>query len=703
MALDIEDKRLTLLKSAAQYLSPEDCLVIDRALHFAQEAHLYQKRCSGELFVFHPLAVAQYLADQGMDRPTLVAALLHDTLEDTAVSKATIEKNFGHVVADLVDGVSKLSTLPSYSKEMLLAESVQKMIMAMAKDIRVVIIKLADRRHNVQTLNALPRDKQRFKAKETLEIYVPLAARLGMKAMKEELERLSFQAMYPWRSHILTHVVQGMSHAREGIAEDIKTTFERALLQHGVTQFSLCSEKKDPYQVYLKMKHKAATLPEIMDMCAFSVVVASPEECYLALGALHACFKPLPETFKDLIAVPKSNGYQALHTILAGPHGLPLALYIRTQAMEATAQQGILAYWHASSVISNDSKKEAAQKQTDDWVSDLLQIRESVSNAKEFVAQLKRDLKPEEIYVFTPKGAIFSLPQGSTVVDFAYSIHTDIGHHCVGAQVNRKHAPLSTPLSNGDTVHVLTDEQASPDPDWLRFVRTTRARSFIQNALKKQKKEQALKLGERLLRDLLVPYGIDSQDVAFKKRMSEHFHHHDHDAFLIRLGLGDLLISDVLRSLLYEEQHTQIFRLLGNEGPVVQYAPCCHPIPDDSIVGHMTGKGLVVHRTSCLVFKAQARQSDRPSNMLQVTWPELDSNKYVASMRMEVRQINRSVPWVLSLFADEEASLKRLHLEEKDRHHVGIQLNLLVRDRRHLAKIIRRLRHSSHVIKITRI
>ncbi|MAP19420.1 MAG: bifunctional GTP diphosphokinase/guanosine-3',5'-bis(diphosphate) 3'-diphosphatase, partial [Alteromonadaceae bacterium] len=496
-----------LKQKIAEYLPPERVKLVQDSFVLAHEAHDGQMRSSGDPYITHPVAVASILADMHMDHETLMAALLHDVIEDTHYSQEDLADAFGDTVADLVEGVSKLDKIAFSSKQEAQAENFRKMMMAMVQDIRVILIKLADRTHNMRTLGSLRPDKRRRIALETLEIYSPIAHRLGIHDIKNELEDLGFQAMYPMRHRALKSAVKQARGNRKEIIENIRQELSTRLAEYKIDA-TVLGREKHLYSIYRKMKNKEKMFNEVMDIYAFRIVVHSVDDCYRSLGAMHGLYKPIETRFKDYIAIPRTNGYQSLHTSLVGPHGIPVEVQIRTVAMDQMADKGVAAHW----LYKESGDGTTAQLRARKWMQSLLELQQSASSSFEFIESVKTDLFPDEIYVFTPDGRIIELPAGATAVDFAYAVHSDIGNTCVGVRVERRNFSLSKPLENGQTVEIITSPKAKPNANWLNFVVSARARTRIRQYLKKQQSQEAINMGNRLLRHALGAVKLD--DIA---------------------------------------------------------------------------------------------------------------------------------------------------------------------------------------------
>lgn len=697
------------LRRKLEYLDDESIELVHEAYLFSLNAHKGQKRRTGEPYITHPVAVTCILADMKLDPPTLMAALLHDVIEDTGVTKADLEEKFGASVAELVDGVSKLTQIEFISRAEAQAENFRKMVMAMAKDIRVIIVKLADRLHNMRTLGSLHSLKRRRIAAETLDIFAPIAKRLGMRELSVELEELGFEALYPIRYKVLKDAVRRARGNRKRILSLIETSLHDALMKKQLSSSVINGREKHLYSIYRKMRNKHIPFNEIMDVYAFRIIVDSVDMCYRALGVVHSVYKPVPERFKDYIAIPKANGYQSLHTILFGPYGLPVEVQIRTAEMNEMATSGIAAHWLYK---ADDADMRRSQLRAQEWVKNLLELQQSAGNSLEFIESVKVDLFPDEVYVFTPRGDIMELPAGATAVDFAYAVHTDIGNSCVAVKIDRQLAPLSTRLINGQTIEVITSTAGRPNPAWLDFIRTSKARSGIRHFLKTQRRVESVQLGRQLLKKALSDYSL-----LLKKISPEVINHVVKEAglksmedLLEEIGLGNraaALVASRMHTISQEETDFTTsavphhpLTIKGTEGMVVHYATCCYPVPGDPIVGIMDmGKGILVHVDTCPRIAKMRRQRDR---YLPLRWSSQAKGEF--SVNIHVQVINeRGVLAVLALaIADADANIEDITVREKDGQHYLVGFRVLVSDRIHLARVIRSLRRVKWVTKVRR-
>ncbi|WP_417361902.1 bifunctional GTP diphosphokinase/guanosine-3',5'-bis pyrophosphate 3'-pyrophosphohydrolase [Gallaecimonas pentaromativorans] len=691
------------------YLDPAQVELIRQAYVLARDAHEGQSRSSGEPYITHPVAVTGILADMRLDHETLCAALMHDTIEDTPVTKEQIAEQFGEPVAELVEGVSKLDKIKFNSKEEAQAENFRKMIMAMTQDIRVILIKLADRTHNMRTLGALRPDKKRRIARETLEIYAPLANRLGIHNIKNELEELGFEALYPMRQRVLRESVKRATGNRKQLVNNILDGI-RARLDEQHIQCEVKGREKHLYSLYNKMRNKELQFHEVMDIIAFRIIVKDLDTCYRVLGAMHNLYKPKPGRFKDYIAIPKANGYQSLHSTLVGPHGVPIEIQIRTDDMDLMADRGVAAHWLYKKDGENSGT--TAQVRARRWMQSLLDLQQSAGNSFEFIENVKSDLFPDEIYVFTPDGRILELPAGATPVDFAYAVHTDVGHACVGARVDRLPYPLSMPLENGQTVEIITSPGARPNAAWLNFVVTSRARAKIRSHLKLLKSEEAIVLGKRLLNHALGGTKLDDLPKEKVQAVLESTHSDSIDDLLANIGLGNAMSIVVARRLQDGDVEEDTAKkatassggrklpIRGAEGMLVTFARCCRPIPGDAIVGHMSpGRGLVVHQESC--GNISGWQSD-PVRFIPVQWEEGIDGEFITEVRVDILNHQGALATLTSAISSAGASIQNLNTEERDSRLYSIYVQLTTHNRVHLANVMRRIRKVPEVVRIAR-
>ena len=695
----------TLADRLSTYLGPDQVNLVRRAYFYAEQAHDGQRRRSGEAYVTHPLAVANILADMHMDHQSLMAAMLHDVIEDTGIPKEALVAQFGETVAELVDGVSKLTQMNFETKAEAQAENFQKMAMAMARDIRVILVKLADRLHNMRTLEVLAGEKRRRIAKETLEIYAPIANRLGMHTMRVEFEDLGFKAMHPMRSERIRAAVRRARGNRNEIVEKIEQSLIHCLEREGL-EGEVLGREKHLYSIYKKMRGKRKAFHEIMDVYAFRIVVDKADTCYRVLGAVHSLYKPLPGRFKDYIAIPKANGYQSLHTTLFGMHGVPIEIQIRTREMEEMANNGIAAHWLYKS-DENDVPK-GTHARARQWVKGVLELQQRAGNSLEFIESVKIDLFPDEVYVFTPKGRIMELPKGSTAVDFAYAVHTDVGNTCIACRVNRRLAPLSQALESGSTVEIVTAPGARPNPAWLNFVVTGKARTHIRHALKLQRRSESISLGERLLNKALTGFetSLDKISAERIRQVLAEYHVEFIEDLLEDIGLGNRMAYVIARRLLASdgEQAPSAegpLAIRGTEGLVLSYAKCCTPIPGDPIVGHLSaGKGMVVHLDTC---RNIAEFRHNPDKCIQLSWAKDVTGEFNVELRIELEHQRGLIALLAGSVNAADGNIEKIGMDERDGRVSVVQLVVSVHDRVHLARVIKKLRAIKGVTRITRL
>jgi RelA/SpoT family (p)ppGpp synthetase len=692
-----------LLDKLETYLPPAQIERVREAYEFSAERHEGQKRVSGEPYITHPVAVADILADLRLDGDTLVAAILHDVIEDTPTAKAEIASLFGAVVADLVDGVSKLDQIQFKNRQEAQAESFRKMLLAMVRDIRVIMVKLADRMHNMRTLGVMPPIKRRRSARETLEIYAPIAERLGLYAVKLELEDLGFRALYPYRYKVLERELKrARGNQKEfvgKIAETIKGALKKASIQGGVE-----GREKHLYSIYKKMQLKGISLNEMVDVYGFRIIVDSADTCYRTLGLVHGLYKPMPGRFKDYIAIPRVNGYQSLHTTLFGPNGIPIEVQIRSEQMHRVAESGIAAHWKYKS--GGDVYGGIEHDRAREWLASLVQIQEGGSS-EEFLESVKVDLFPDKVYVFTPKGKILRLPTGATAVDFAYAIHTDVGNRCVAAKVDRRLVPLRTPLRNGQTVEIITAKGATPNPSWSGFLVTAKARAAIRQYLKNMKRGEAVELGKRLLGQALEEFSLNLKKIptADVDAVVKELALKDADELFEKIGLGERLAPLVARRLQPPQENGEHvasgpLMIAGTEGLLVTYARCCFPIPNDPIMAYLSaGRGVMIHRQNCGNLAGYRKQ---PEKWIPVAWEGTEGRSFSSEIQLEVSNRVGVLAAVASSVADTETNIDHVVLEERDADTSALTLELQVRDRKHLARIIRTIRRMPDVQRVLR-
>jgi len=707
-----EEKLLNqLCEIVSGYLDPDQIQTIVRAYHFSAAAHEGQFRRSGEAYICHPVSVAICLAGMHMDANGIMAAILHDVIEDTAITKEQLTSEFSREVAELVDGVTKLSKIDSRSRAEAQAENVRKMFLAMAQDLRVIIVKLADRLHNMQTLGNMPPEKKRRIAKETLEIYAPIANRLGMNDIRHQLESLGFKALYPNRYSILSNAVKKSRGNRREIVDTIQSAIQNRLKETGI-DCNVAGREKNIASIYQKMLHKKISFSDVFDVYAFRIYCAQVDDCYRALGCVHNLFKPVPGRFKDYIALPKANGYQSLHTILIGPYGVPIEIQIRTHEMHRMSESGIAAHWLYK---SDREKSETIQARANEWLRDLLEIQKSAGDSLEFIDNLKVDLFPQEVFVFTPKGKIIKLPRGATIVDFAYMVHTDVGNACISARIDKKLVPLQTKLENGMTVEVITASWARPNPLWLNYVITAKARSCIRSYLKNFNQQEAINLGRRLLEKELQSLNVhlDQVDDTRIVQVLHALKKHSLNELLEDIGLGNRMPFLVAKRLCqtdvnaavklddHEPRHKTPLIIKGTEGMVVSLAKCCRPIPGDPIIGFFNpGKGIVVHHHEC---RNSNEVRKKQTTWLDVEWSPEAIGDFPAEIRIELLNQRGSLATIASTISMMDSNIENIHVVSQDDRVSVDLLTLAVRDRVHLANLIRKLKKLSIVLKITRI
>jgi len=690
------------------YLPSEQVKEVYRAYLFGAEAHEGQQRMSGEPYITHPLAVARILSEMRMDHQSIMAAILHDVIEDTPTAKEHLAGEFGEEVAELVDGVSKIAQIKFHSRAEAQAENFRKMMLAMVRDIRVILIKLADRLHNMRTLGAMPPEKRRRIARETLEIYAPIANRLGMNNLRLELEDLGFEAMYPVRHRVLRDAIIRARGNRKEILGKIETAIKRRMRQEELNG-DVLGREKHLYSIYLKMRAKQLSLHEVFDMYAFRIIVDKVDTCYRVLGAMHNLYKPVPGKFKDYIAIPKANGYQSLHTVLFGPYGVPIEIQIRTEDMHKIAESGIAAHW----MYKTGDGGKTTELRAREWLGDLLELQKTAGNSLEFIENVKIDLFPDEVYVFTPQGDIMELPRGATAVDFAYAVHSDVGNTCVAVRVDRRLVPLRTPLFNGQTVEVITAPGAKPNPAWMNFVVTAKARTNIRSYLKRLQHTEAVDLGRRMLDKSLAASGhalaeFSAEDLGPVLAM---FNYEQIDDLLMDIGLGKRMAILVARQLVpIDGENADVaavasgagrpLAIKGTEGLVVSFAKCCHPIPGDPIIGFVSaGRGIVIHAESC---KNVGDFRKTPEKWIDVEWEAEVSGEFTAEMRVDVANQRGVLATVAAAISDLESNIENVTIDERDGMATSMLFAITVRDRNHLAEIMRRIRALTMVIKISR-
>lgn len=703
---DREDSPLTQL--IRKYLNEEEVQLVWQAYRYADQAHAGQTRKTGEPYITHPISVACILARLHLDLPTLLAALLHDVVEDTEVDSAAITERFGKQVADLVDGLTKLDKVELQTATQAQAENFRKMLLAMSQDVRVILVKLADRLHNMQTLDAMRSEKQKRIARETLDIYAPIANRLGLNPIYHELEDLSFKYLYPNRYRVIDKAIRTARGHRKEVVSKIQEAIQNQLTQYQI-EYDVEGREKHLYSIYKKMSEKAMKLSQIGDIYGFRVIVKNTAACYLALGALHALYKPIPGRFKDYIAIPKANGYQSLHTTLFGPFGTPIEVQIRSQEMHNIADAGVAAHWLYKTTDAHLTK---LQQQTHQWLQRLVEIQTESDDSHEFLENFKVDLFPDEVYVFTPKGNIMALPRGSTAVDFAYAVHSDVGNSCVAVKINNELAPLRTEMRNGDHVEIITAPLAKPNPAWLNYVVTGKARSHIRHYLKTVKVEESAQLGERMLKVALRAMHIEPSaltDKQWQKVMSD-YGVKTRQAILTDIGLGKRNSLMVAHQLLAhpaeaEEKTAKVLDTItirGSEGMAVQFAQCCRPIPGDPILGFINkDKGLVIHTHDCPAIRKFKLD---PEKWLDVEWDADPKKLFSVNLRVTVVDERGMLAKIAATISNADANIDNVSVETSDgSQYSNVNFTVQVHNRVHLATLIRNLRKIQQIVRINRV
>ena len=692
----------SLFTETSQYLKPEDVTQLRNAYSFGQGAHSGQFRKSGEPYISHPLAVAGILSKLHLDVPTLTAALLHDVVEDTDISKAEISERFGEPVAELVDGVSKLTKIEFQTQEEAQAENFRKMLLAMARDVRVILIKLADRLHNMRTLEAMNPEKQHSIARETLEIYAPIAHRLGLNNIYQELQELGFRYSHPLRYKVLVKATKAARGNRREVVGKILEAINLKLKEVGLDA-DVTGREKHLYSIYTKMVDKHLSFSEVLDIYGFRVIVKDIPSCYVALGMLHSLYKPIPGKFKDYIAIPKSNGYQSLHSTLLGPFGIPIEIQIRTAEMHRIAENGVASHWLYKSL---DADFNDLHLKTSQWLQSLLETLSGSTDSLEFLEHLKIDLFPGDVYVFTPQGKILTLPRGSTAVDFAYAVHSDVGNCCVAAKINSENAPLRTILKTGDRVEIVTAPYAKPNPSWLSYVATGRARSHIRYFLKNIQYDESVKLGERMLNQALLSFNINPDTIseAQWEKLVRDSGVKSQNELLAEMALGKQLPAVVAKRLtapesISSEQTAGPITILGTEGVTVQFAKCCRPIPGDAIVGMIKKDyGLIIHTHDCTNITDRQKNSE---NYLDVAWGKDITRTFEADIKVAAVNKQGVLARVAAEIAKAESNIDDIAMES-ELDYTQMRFILQVNNRQHLAQIMRGLRQIKEVAKISR-
>ncbi len=695
------------LSSVLGYLRPEDIAQIERAYETARSAHAGQTRMSGEPYITHPLAVAKILAEWHLDPQALMAALLHDVVEDTLTTKTEIARRFGKPVADLVDGVSKIERIEFATLQHAQAENFRKMLLAMARDVRVILIKLADRLHNMRTLDAVHAEKQERIARETLDIYAPIANRLGLNAIYYELGDLGFRYLYPTRFRVLEKALKrARGNRRDAVGK--LTEAIRARLAEFKVEAQVHGREKHISSIYRKMQEKNISFSEVFDIYGFRIIVPDVAACYLALGALHTLYKPIPGKFKDYIAIPKANGYQSLHTTLFGPFGMPVEVQVRTPEMHKVAEAGVASHWLYKS--AEDQSKDV-QLKTHQWLQSLLEIQSESGDALEFLEHIKVDLFPEEVYVFTPKGKILSLPRGATPIDFAYSVHTDVGNHCISARVNGETVPLGTALRNGDRVEIVTDPDSRPNPVWLSYVATGKARSHIRHYLKTMQSAESAEVGELLLVQALRSLKANPDEIGEEhwKRFFKGDASRTRDEVMADIGLGKRLAVVVAKKLLATPEavaegthRLDSITIRGTEGLAVQFAPCCRPIPGDPIIAQIKkGQGLVVHTHDCPAIHPFHFD---PEKWVDVQWDPVPGRLFDVNVRLTAANRRGVLARLAAEISEADSNIEHIETEERaSSAYTTIVFTIQVRNRMHVAQVFKRMRRIPEVVRLTRL
>jgi RelA/SpoT family (p)ppGpp synthetase len=701
----------SLLKKSKTYLTTNQILLIREAYTFSNESHQGQVRKSGEPYINHPLSVASILAEMKMDAVSIAAAILHDVVEDTAAGKDDIQKRFGSEIAKIVDGVSKIDkNIKFISRNEAQAENFSKMMLAMSNDLRVILVKLADRLHNMRTLDCLSKEKKLRIAKETLEIYVPIALRLGMNKLRLELEEISFRTINPLRYKIIRNAVKNHRGNKTKFLDDIKEKINDRLSDLNI-KADLYARQKNPYSIYKKMKKKNLSFNAVFDIYGIRVVASKIDECYRIFGATHNLFKPIPGKFKDYIAIPKSNGYQALHTVLFGPNAIPIEIQIRTKEMDQFAESGIASHWQYKT-----GGHSSAQAYARDWLQKIMEMKQNTLNSVDLLENIKVDLFPDEIYVFTPKGEIKELPYRSSVIDYAYAIHSDVGNKCTSAKINNIDVPLSTTLSSGQTVEIITTPLGKPNPSWLEFVATVKARTNIKSYLRNMQSEQAADLGLRILDKALYDYGTSYTEIPYYsiRRLLNEYNLKDINDLFVEIGLGNIVPHlaaqniAIKKSFVKQKYHDWVSKVLGSkkveniaikgtEGLVLNYAKCCRPIPGDEVVGlTSSGNGFVVHRLVCNNIKKIK------SKKLFIEWSDDVEGEYQTQIRVfseKQRGVLANVAGVISRLS---CNIENVKFDEEQNPYASFVFTLEVKNRKQLADVIKELKKLKNINKVMR-
>jgi len=687
------------------YLEPEKVAVVLRAFETGKIAHQGQTRITGEPYILHPVAVASILAGMRMDYASVAAAILHDTLEDTPLTKQQIQSRFSDEIAELVDGVTKLDKMKFRTRIEADAESFRKLMLAMSRDLRVIFIKLADRLHNMRTLSSMGTGSRRRIARETLDIYAPIADRLGMNGIKSELQDLGFANLFPWRHRTIAEHISTVTGNRSDSIADIHRALKKKMSEAGIP-CDITGREKTPYSIYRKMLSKDLSFSEVTDVYAFRIITHSEPHCYLALGAVHNLYRPKPGRFKDHIALPKANGYQSLHTILNSPFSLPVEIQIRTREMDVLAEKGAAAHWQYK---SGETTSGSAQVRAREWLMQLVEVQRHSTDSMEFLDSAKSDLFPDQIFVFTPKGKIIDLRRSATALDFAYAIHTGIGDHTSSILVDKLEVPLSTRLANGQTVEVITADAAHPIPEWLGFVATARARTAIRHYIKSLEQADTVALGLRLLETALNARGSDV-DAVPQERMNRYLkdnHFKRQEDLLTDLALGNLLAGMVAAKLAPEVsaqetgEDTEALAIAGSEGSAVTYGACCHPVPGDTIMGYLSaGKGVVVHRSNCRNVREFRKH---PDHCLDVTWAPIRRGMFEVALRILAKNIPGVLANISASIGEAGSNIEKIEQPEANLEIATLLFTISVKDRDHMARVMRRLRRNRNVIRVSRI
>jgi RelA/SpoT family (p)ppGpp synthetase len=692
-----------LVETLETYLPDEQIKKVLEAYEFGAAFHKGQTRKSGEPYITHPVAVAQELGEMHLDSEAICAAILHDVVEDTPATLEEIKNKFGEEVALIVDGVSKLDQIQFQSRAEAQAESFRKMMLAMIEDIRVILVKLSDRLHNMQTLGAMPAIKKKRIARETLDIYAPIANRLGINRLKVQLEDLGFKHLHPYRYRVLENALKKSKGSQKQIVRRISDQFSRAMVEDGISG-QIIGREKHLYSIYRKMAEKKRVLSDVVDVYGFRIIVDDVSTCYQTLGLVHQLYKPMPGRFKDYIAIPRINGYQSLHTTLFGPKGLPLEVQIRTRDMDRVAESGVASHW----IYKAGEKSDATpQRRAREWLANLAELQQS-GTSEEFLESVKVDLFPDKIYVFTPKGDIMPLPKGATTVDFAYAVHTDVGDRTVAAKINRGLVPLRTPLQNGQTVEIITSRGAKPNPNWLTFVRSAKARTAIRNHMKNLRSTESVDLGRRLLDKSLKDLNSSLRKIG-KVRMSEalkDFALNNTSELFEQIGLGERLAPLTARYLIGADHEGETVEdvaslvIAGTEGMVVSYAKCCYPLPGDDVMGYLTaGRGVVIHRNNCGNLSNFRKQ---PEKWIAVSWEKNIDREFHCQIQCETRNRTGVLAEVAATIADCKSNIEQVEVISRHEDLSVLTFLLQVRNRVHLAQIMRNVRKMPNVIRVSR-